>query len=162
MRVINFRGKCCGDGEWVYGSYLNAEYHWHKRGVHNDWIVVYALQNGGWVNVTRKYPVKPETVGQFTGLYDKNGKEIYEGDIVRTKDLAQVVKFCRIGYDSGVGLVGYVCCPISSTFDRTSEDYNTHEQFYECDRCIDLKDVEIIGNIYDNPEQLEEEDADKG
>lgn len=141
MREILFRGKRCNENEWAYGFYVKADRHWHERGVHKDWIVCGAISNGGWFNMQDKYAVKPETLGQYTGLKDKDGKWIFEGDVVRGID--------RL--NKGLKIYGYISHENGSFV--IVGDFMTHYRWLDYE-------VEIIGNIHDNPELIGgEEDA---
>ena len=127
MREILFRGKHAVSGEWIYGDllYSKGNYYIHKIG---EPLVVYAS-------------TASKTVGQYTGLTDKNGTKIFEGDIVQWTDELNTykssVEWCGDKYSY-------------PAFDLVKHDYgcNGLQLIYE-DCC-----VEVIGNIYDNPELL--------
>ena len=87
--------------------------------------------------------VDPETVGQYTGVTDKNGTKIFEGDIVKYGDTVHNVVFEQRNGTAYFGLV-------YSTLETLSFGY------YQ-----DLKQIEVIGNIYDNPELLGDENNEK-
>ncbi len=134
MREIIFRAKRKDNGEWVYGFYaLFASNKGLKHGIYTG------AENGCVI----PYEVDPETVGQYTGLTDKNGKKIFEGDIVKG-DLG-------LGYGDNENHIAYI---------EYQEDGMSfclvevlEEDFGKCAEISD--DLEVIGNIYDNPELLE-------
>ena len=128
MREILFRGKRADNGKWEYGDLWCNPY--GKRVV----CVVSPINDQG---TTGGNEVIPETVGQYTGLTDKNGRKIFEGDIVRYGDTIHRVVFEQRNGTAYFGLV-------YSSFETLPFGH------YQ-----DLKQIKVIGNIYDNPELLE-------
>lgn len=156
-REILFRGKRTDNGEWVEG-YL-CECH-HKDTGKYDYAIQEMFENGYIM-----HEVIPETVGQYTGLTDKNGKKIFEGDIFKFKDEVweSCYTSCGTEYDSweveNYGVVGFD--EDTGRFDFIKYKYN--ENSVEADlhenHDIEFSDfvgtLEVIGNIHDNPEFLE-------
>ena len=131
MREILFRGKRTDNGEWFEGFYTCvADVHYILSGIFDS------LTNG--IINTRGYKVIPETVCQFTGLYDKNNKKIFEGDIIKGK--VHEIN----GYRVRRGVVKYYGVGFIMNLEPNSW-YDQKNIPFDC---------EIIGNIYDNPELL--------
>lgn len=125
MREYLFRGKMIANGNWSEGNLLVT-----RQGC---CITPDATVLGSYG------AVDPETVGQYTGLTDKNGTKIFEGDIVKYGDTVHNVVFEQRNGTAYFGLV-------YSTLETLSFGY------YQ-----DLKQIEVISNIYDNPELLGDE-----
>ena len=143
MRTIKYRGK---DSfyEWVYGSLVSDE-------VENDngkFMVTFIVpsipcaSNGRDMWTTKMKRVKPETIGQFTGLFDKNGKEIYEGDIVKIKSQICGDLFYEVVYSIN-----------EAAFALKNDDSAVYRYFEEI---AEGRMTEVIGNIHDNPELIKD------
>lgn len=136
MREILFRAKRKDNGEWVYGDLLTP----------TDFMNVCEISEN--TGMGDRYEVIPETVGQYTGLEDKNGKKIFEGDIIKThRSDTYVIKYGE-----------YI--PLNYCLSRYYDKNTIGFYAYDGERCFQLSTnsrcYEVIGNIHDNPELLGE------
>ena len=170
MRDILFRGKRTDNGEWVYGYYTKARYYLNEKEMH----VIFAPDGEAFprCEFSDYEEVDPETVCQFTGLYDRNGGKSVEGDIIlyhhKVKKLvpcedATQEEILHHGLDpeSGFGLayrpkrtIRYKGNVTIDPICGTDLNLNNNCQWWRCENDGQLTSVEIIGNIYDNPELL--------
>ena len=144
MRNIEFRGKKIDTGKWVYGFYLEQDaYNLGSKNTKRDLLgesMSLIVEDSRRPSAT---PVNRETIGQYTGLKDKNGKEIFEGDIIKF-DYRHEENFEIVFEDSAFW-----------TRSKYNEHVSLHEVIEICKRPNNWR-IEVIGNIYDNPELLEE------
>lgn len=135
MREILFRGKRLDNGEWVYGSFcMDAREQFNGLCGVDGFIRLYDKAKGKM----QTYEVDRETVGQYTGLKDKNGNGIWEGDIVR----CGTGRICKVTFFISPGFSGFDLVPIGG-FDAPPPH-----------RWSLFSDTEVIGNITDNPELM--------
>ncbi len=141
MREILFRGKNCVTNNWVYGNYCAAEY-LNSNGVEH--LIIEVPRNGVSARVI------PETVGQYTGLTDKNGKKIFEGDIVRAYDYVFSIKYGKCGGTPNADNYGYM----GFYLEAVSEGTKLCARYGLRDDICYFTDIAVIGNIHDNPELM--------
>lgn len=125
-REIKFRGQQINTKKWVYG------YLYRNKGL-------YVICEN--IRYAEEEPIFLDTVGQYTGLHDKNGKEIYEGDIV----------YCQTKYGKAKAIIKF----IEGKFVAYWNSALTHPENGHHIACYEInKRFEVIGNEYDNPELL--------
>ena len=124
MREILFRGKRVDNGEWVEGYYY----------LHQDGISYIIIHSTGYPS-NRYFEVLSETVGQYTGLKDKNGTKIFEGDIVEI----------LLSGKHGIGIVEYGKSGISAYVAMSHSVYSNYV-LNKSDNFI------VLGNTHDDPE----------
>ena len=125
MREILFRGKRIDNGEWLFGDLRHI--------FHGEYRTHIVDNSNGLNNGVSGLEVASSTVGQFTGLTDRNGVKIFEGDIVRYGQRG------KVEYNSGSA---------QFTLNFTNSTYEGFDKIPFCD-------CEVLGNIHDNPELLE-------
>lgn len=132
MRDILFRGKRTDNGEWVKGGIV------HQTNFYGDpwdaWFIIDGEDGPKDFDIGSEYRVDPDTVGQFSGHTDRNGKPVFEGDIVKWKR-GIVVSTVQVSY-WGRWVLRY----------RDT----VYRELYG----IDASELEVIGNVHDNPELL--------
>lgn len=132
MREILFRGKQKDNGEWVYGYYAYCT----DGGMLSNRIYSSFAESYGTDKLdVWWFEVIPETVGQYTGLTDKNGTKIFEGDIVEMPAYRGGKHFTTVYFENG-------------KFAVNGSNYHFKD--------IKPRNLKVIGNITDNPDLLEE------
>lgn len=146
MREILFRGKrIFGDG-WAYGSYYH--YRTFEYDLNERHTIMECKEPVNAIATIEHVEVDPSTVGQYTGLTDKNGKRIFEGDVVEGhchSAWSHGLQRCEVAY----GRDGFEA---RNHIEGLDSDYYTY-------RVLFSKDVVVIGNVHDNPELLDGENG---
>lgn len=140
MREILFKAKRTDNGEWAEGYYCKRKTGYYDNiGFHEEYkdCIIVLFSSGGitWVDID------PETLCLYTGLTDKNGKKIWEGNILSAHlddDYPEDVTYVEITWDS------FSWCTRESAEDDLLTEY-------------DCRTFEVCGNIFDNPELLKED-----
>lgn len=124
MREIKFRGWNEEDKEWIYGAY------WNDSSIDDSFIIPFGRESTG---------VNYKTVGQFTGLHDKNGVEVYENDVIELIDRLVVVKWNE-----------YLCA-FDIEFLKFKENKDSNFVFNGV-KMHELNQFEVIGNVHEENE----------
>lgn len=137
MREILFRGKRIDNGEWVEGFYNHLPC---GRFGADEHMIQTVLENG---KIGMLHDIDPSTVGQYTGLKDKNGRKIWEGDIVR----CGTGRICKVTFFISPGFSGFDLVPIGGFDAPPPHNWSL------------FADTEVIGNIHDNKSLLNNQEA---
>ena len=154
MREILFRGKSAEDGKWFTGQLLHFKSPVSEKELN---IIVEGCEwddFNEWCNIGRRAKVVPETVGQYTGFTDKNGKKIFEGDIIRKTNEGRYPEIfaANIRTDFRVKEEVYYE-PLEHFKEIILRDFESYDYIVGPEHTESFE-YEIIGNIHDNPELL--------
>lgn len=145
-REILFRGKRVDNGEWAYGRGLLQ----CKDELGNETVAVFEdiVKSEKYIKKEGRYtlyyaPVKAETLGQYTGLKDKNGKEIYEGDILQDEHDSKIRHIVR--YDDSICSYTAWCPLVHNNWEKGN--IISKKWINECGKVV-------IGNVTDNPKMV--------
>lgn len=143
MREILFRGKRIDNGEWVYGDLVHAVNKFYISYYYESALTTFINETFEYdgISIIRAAPfieVDPSTIGQYTGLTDKNGKKIFEGDIILRRYVRPnfLVEYSEEETEYQANFIGGGCASLYKYFSS--------------------KESKVIGNIHDNPELLED------
>lgn len=175
MREILFRGKRMDNGEWIEGYYFEFDCHSFITMCKDSFISHYFSRTSIFDLKMRAIQVKPSTICQYTGLTDKNGRKIFEGDIIRQKTTKKfhevngmeweqygIVRFGE--YDWRESTLGYetVCFYVEHLKNKCIKPKNyclgrISAGLNQSDILSEYYPYEVVGNIFDNPELMEGE-----
>lgn len=136
-----FRGKRKDNGEWVTGYLIQG----NKTYIATTEAINYMVVSTSYMASIKLVEVIPETVGQYTGLKDKNGKLIFEEDIIKTKEYGRDIGHSNV---NNFDIFKVIYEPAVFRLENVRRGFNL---------VGNGNDFEIIGNIHDNPELLEVE-----
>ena len=141
MREIEFKAKRKDNNEWIYGDLLQP----------TELCNTYEISDKNTIDGSR-YDVDKETIGQYTGLKDKNGKKIFEGDIVKIHSHSFDFGFAK----DRIGQIKYMDGSFGFYVPQSENEYLFNELLLE-DTYGELDYYEVIGNIWENGDLLKEE-----
>lgn len=141
MREILFRGKRTDNGEWVYGGILQTDNRSEISVVTDYYGNMYEPPSCE----VDSYEVIPETVGQYTGLTDKNGKKIFERDIIKSGSYVFLVSHGKCGGCHNTDNYGY----IGFHLEPANEETKSYMGYGLRDDICYYTEAEVIGNIHD-------------
>lgn len=142
-RELKFRGKAESNGQWVYGNTVICDWDIHQ---------IYVRDRHKGYDATRWEEIQNHTFGEFTGLRDMLGKEVYEGDILKVDGMPELGHRVVVFYEEAFN--------IATRKEYESLKHGAHPYLNDYAHMTCLNEwantglVRVIGNIYDNPDLL--------